>query len=154
MTHGDLTPLSESPRVDPFFIEVGLMSAQSKMGLLAIVLIVAGCQKPASRNAETAPPVNVTTAQTVPDQWLGRWDGPEGTFLNLSKDGATYTVVIQDLDGPRSFEGVDDHGRVRFVRDGKTEYLVAGDGEASGMKWLADKKDCLLTRRGEGWCRT
>ena len=83
----------------------------------------------------------------------GRWDGPEGTFLNLSRSGAHYTVVIQDLDGPRTFDGVDDHGRVRFVRDGKTEFLTAGDGEASGMKWLADKKHCLLTRRGEGWCR-
>jgi hypothetical protein len=129
------------------------MSAQSAIGLLAIVLIAAGCQTHAGRNTETAPQANGTTAQDVPDQWLGRWDGPEGTILVLSRDGAKYTVLIQNLDGPRSFDGVADHGRVRFVRDGKTEYLVAGDGEASGMKWLADKKKCLLTRPGEGWCR-
>jgi len=130
-----------------------MMSAQSATGLLAIMLITAGCQTHTGRTAETELQPNATAAQAVPDQWMGRWDGPEGTFLNLSRDGSKYTVVIQDLDGPRSFEGVGDHGRVRFVRDGKTEYLVAGDGKASGMKWLADKKHCLLTRAGEGWCR-
>ena len=129
------------------------MRAHAATGLLAMGLIAAGCQAPAGRITERAPQANTTTAQAVPDQWLGRWDGPEGTFLNLSRNGATYTVVIQDLDGPRTFEGVEEDGRVRFVRDGKTEYLVAGDGHASGMKWLADKKNCLLTRAGEGWCR-
>jgi hypothetical protein len=129
------------------------MSAHSATGLLAIVLLAVGCQTHTGRTAETAHEANATTAQAVPDGWLGRWDGPEGTFLNLSRSGATYTVLIQDLDGPRSFDGVADQGRVRFVRDGKTEYLVAGDGKASGMKWLADKKNCLLTRAGEGWCR-
>ena len=129
------------------------MRAHSAAGLVAMVLIATGCQKPAGSNAASAPQANGATSRVVPDQWLGRWDGPEGTFLNLSRNGEKYTVVIQDLDGPRSFEGVEDDGRVRFVRDGKTEYLVAGDGQASGMKWLADKKNCLLTRRGEGWCR-
>ena len=130
-----------------------MMSAHSAGGLLAIVLIAAGCQTHGGRNAETGPQAKASAAEVVPDQWLGRWDGPEGTFLRLSRSGATYTVVIQDLDGVRVFNGVDDHGRVRFVRDGRTEYLVAGGGEASGMKWLADKKNCLLTRPGEGWCR-
>jgi hypothetical protein len=129
------------------------MSAPSAAGLLAIVMIMAGCQAPTGRSPAAAPQVNGITAQAVPDQWLGRWDGPEGTFLNLSRNGTKYTVLIQDLDGPRMFDGVADQGRVRFVRDGKTEYLVAGDGVASGMKWLADKKHCLLTRVGEGWCR-
>jgi len=129
------------------------MRAHSATGLLAIVLIAVGCQTHTGRTAEGTPQAVAATAQVVPDEWLGRWDGPEGTFLHLSRTGAKYTILIQDLDGPRTFDGVDDHGRVRFVRDGKTEYLVAGDGEASGMKWLADKKHCLLTRAGEGWCR-
>jgi hypothetical protein len=130
-----------------------LMRTHSATGLLAMVLIAAGCQTHAGRTADGTPQTIATAAQLVPDQWLGRWDGPEGTFLNLSRNGAKYTVVIQDLDGPRSFDGVDDHGHVRFVRDGKTEFLIAGDGHASGMKWLADKRHCLLTRPGEGWCR-
>jgi hypothetical protein len=75
------------------------------------------------------------------------------TFLRLSKAGEQYVVVIQDLDGPKTFAGFADGNRIRFERNGKTEYISAGDGEATGMKWLADKKDCLLTKKGEGWCR-
>ncbi len=30
--------------------------------------------------------------------------------------------------------------------------LRAGDGEATGLKWLADK-DCLIVATGEGYCR-
>jgi hypothetical protein len=129
------------------------MRACARAGLLVIVLSGIGCQTHAVRNTEPVSEANARGADAVPAQWMGRWDGPEGTFLNLTRDGSKYTVVIQDLDGPRSFEGVGDDGRVRFVRDGKTEYLVAGDGKASGMKWLADKRHCLLTRAGEGWCR-
>lgn len=87
------------------------------------------------------------------DQWLGRWDGVEGTYLRLAKKGDKYVVEIRDLDGSKTFEGLGDGNRIRFTRDGKTEFISAGDGRATGMKWLADKKNCLLTRAGEGWCR-
>jgi hypothetical protein len=96
---------------------------------------------------ETKPPARTT------DQWLGRWDGPEGTFLQISKSGDHYAVEIQDLDGPKTFEGFADGNRIQFTRDGKTEFISAGDGQATGMKWLTEKKNCLLTRQGEGWCR-
>lgn len=33
-------------------------------------------------NSIAAPP-----ASSVPDQWLGKWIGPEGTFLVLAKNG-------------------------------------------------------------------
>jgi hypothetical protein len=98
----------------------------------------------------TKPPAQLNQAR---DHWLGRWDGPEGTFLQLSKSGDHYAVEIQDLDGPKTFEGFADGDRIRFTRDGKTEFISAGDGQATGMKWLAEKKNCLLTRQGEGWCR-
>jgi heat shock protein HslJ len=87
------------------------------------------------------------------DQWLGRWDGVEGTYLRLAKKGDKYVVEISDLDGPKTFEGLGDGNRIQFTRDGKTEFISAGNGQATGMKWLADKKNCLLTRQGEGWCR-
>ena len=128
------------------------MKAWLAIGTLATMLSAAGCRNHASPAPE---PLSETVAKVPPttDQWLGQWDGPEGTFLRLSKDGDKYIVLIQDLDGPRTFNGVEEHGRIRFVRDGKTEYIFAGDGGASGMKWLADKKSCLMTRPGEGWCR-
>jgi hypothetical protein len=64
-----------------------------------------------------------------------------------------YTVTIQNLDGPRTFQGSASQGRVQFVRDGVAETIHASDGTATGMKWLADKSDCLTVRTGEGYCR-
>ena len=126
------------------------MNAGSANGILALLLSLAGCQNHASYDPDSR---NGSKVAHSADQWLGRWDGPEGTFLQLSRVGGVYTVVIQDLDGPQTFEGVEDSSCIRFLRAGKTEYIFASSGQASGMKWLADKKNCLMTRSGEGWCR-
>ena len=85
--------------------------------------------------------------------WLGKWNGPEGTFLNLEKDGIGYSVIIQDLDGPTSFYGTEDPNGITFVRGGTKEIIRVGNGKQTGMKWLADKKDCLVIKIGEGYCR-
>jgi hypothetical protein len=40
------------------------------------------------------------------------------------------------------------------VRDGTTETIRATDGAGTGMKWLANKTDCLVVTVGsEGFCR-
>ena len=85
--------------------------------------------------------------------WQGRWTGPEGTFLEIRKDQDRYSVTIQDLDGPSTFNGAAVADGIQFVRDGKTELLHATDGPGTGMKWLQDKEDCLTVRPGEGFCR-
>ena len=130
---------------------------KSKLTLTICLLALAGCQSHPSLPAHTvepsSPAVAASAAANGTDAWLGRWNGPEGTYLQLSKVGDHYTVEIRDLDGSRTFIGYPADGRIRFVRDGKTEFLSAGNGEAAGMKWLLDKKHCLLTRQGEGWCR-
>jgi hypothetical protein len=54
------------------------------------------------------------------------------------------------LDG---YEGVATAGGIRFPRNGKTESIHAGNGEDTGMKWLLDKKNCLIIKYGEGFCR-
>jgi hypothetical protein len=59
----------------------------------------------------------------VPRDWVGRWPGPEGTWLDIS------------------------------VADGVRESLRATDGAGTGMKWLAGKTTCLVVRPGEGFCR-
>ena len=123
------------------------MRAWLAAGSFAVLFSLAGCRHHGSLSAENK------AVQDPTDEWLGRWDGPEGTYLQLSKASGQYVVAIQDLDGPKTFAGFSDGHRIRFERDGKTEFISAGNGEATGMKWLADKKDCLLTRKGEGWCR-
>src|SRR5690606_2166804 len=108
---------------------------------LAVILFSAGC---------TSAPAPDPTAT---EQWLGRWNGPKGTYLEISGTPADYRLTIADLDGPRRFVGRAQGAKIVFVRDGVVETLSASDGEATGMKWLADKPDCLTVRRGEGYCR-
>lgn len=101
-----------------------------------------------SPNPTAAPPAN-----NITDHWLGKWIGPEGTFLALGRDGANYVVEIHSLDGPASYQGTSAGDHIEFQRNGKTESLHAGSGQDTGMKWLLDKKNCLIIRTGEGFCR-
>ncbi|MFI8736512.1 hypothetical protein ACIGKM_11425 [Ectopseudomonas toyotomiensis] len=89
----------------------------------------------------------------VTEQWLGRWNGPEGTYLDISGTPADYRLTIANLDGPRRFVGRAQGAKIVFVRDGVVESISATDGEATGMKWLLDKQNCLTVRSGEGYCR-
>ena len=134
---------------------------QKTMRVSALVglLLASGCQyrdpgesaslPPASSHLPTREPAVVRAS----DQWLGPWTGPEGTSLQLSQAGDGYAVVIQSLDGPATYAGkaVGDH--IEFTRDGRTESIRASDGKGTGMKWLAEKTDCLTITKGEGYCR-
>jgi hypothetical protein len=119
---------------------------------------------PSSASTSSAPslasspaPVANSSAASTPDPgqaWLGRWRGPEGTYLQLDATGsASYAVRIKDLDAERTFQGVGKDGVVHFERDGKQESIKATDGDATGMKWLAGKTTCLTVHPGEGYCR-
>lgn len=99
------------------------------------------------------PPPGLVSPSPPTDAWLGKWVGPEGTLLTLSRNGQGYDVAIQSLDGPATYAGVPVGDHVEFTRAGKRESLVAGNGAATGMKWLADKQHCLVIRPGEGFCR-
>ena len=113
---------------------------------LGIFLLgTSGCDKP---TLPAPRPVTVDVAS-----WPGRWNGPEGTFLELKRQGEEMVVTIQNLDGPKTYSGriVRDH--VEFERDGKVESIRATGGPETGMKWLVGKADCLTIRTGEGFCR-
>ena len=94
-----------------------------------------------------------TPAASITDQWLGQWNGPEGTFLRLEANDGKYKVTIQNLDGPRRFEGISSGNTIRFERDGIQESIHASNGAETGMKWLSEKSNCLTVRTGEGYCR-
>lgn len=121
----------------------------------ALVLPLLGSLLLAACGDARAPsqPSPVQSEEPRADQWLGRWTGPEGTALTLTQEGGGYRVHIESLDGAGSYLGVavDDH--LSFQRDGATETLRATDGVGTGMKWLADKSDCLVIRPSEGFCR-
>ena len=91
------------------------------------------------------------------DDWVGRWVGVEGTYLDIKKaegGGDDYTLKMQyDLDHSGTFDGTATDTGIRFTRDGTHYTLHATDGDATGLKWLAGKKDCLTVKSGEGYCR-
>lgn len=88
-----------------------------------------------------------------PDAWLGKWNGPEGTYLQLDGGDGQYEVTIQNLDGPATFQGTAVGDQVTFERNGVKETIRASNGVETGMKWLSEKSDCLTVRPGEGYCR-
>jgi hypothetical protein len=122
-----------------------MMTRHICLVLIAALVLLGGCSDRGTGAPQASP--------AVTDAWLGRWTGPEGTFLLLAGGNGTYRVTIQNLDGPRVFAGVGTAGQIRFERDGVTELIHATDGAGTGMKWLADKTDCLTVRFGEGYCR-
>lgn len=108
---------------------------------------------PAAPAAAPITPAAPAAASALPDQWLGKWTGPEGTYLQLAGSDAKVDVTISNLDGPRTFQGAVEGNQIVFERDGVKEAIHATNGEATGMKWLTDKTNCLTVRAGEGYCR-
>lgn len=102
-------------------------------------------------SSATATPATKENIQA--DKWLGQWNGPEGTYLLLSKSGERFVVKIQSLDESKTYEGIPVGDHIQFERDGKTESIRAGTGAETGMKWLLDEKNCLIIKAGEGFCR-
>ncbi|WP_404335124.1 hypothetical protein AB2M62_15305 [Sphingomonas sp. MMS12-HWE2-04] len=90
------------------------------------------------------------------DAWLGRWKGVEGTYLVISKgDGrGRYKLEMQyTLDDKGTFEGAGSDDGILFSRPDGAQTLRASNGDATGLKYLAGKKDCLTVKSGEGYCR-
>lgn len=104
------------------------------------------------------PAENATTpaqAAKVEADYVGKWVGPEGLVLEVKpKAGGGVTIVNQwTLDDKGTFDGSVTAEGLRFMRGGEAVTAVASDGDATGMKWLAGKKDCLTVKPGEGYCR-
>ena len=54
----------------------------------AVPLLLAGCATSGSEQDGR-----------VTEQWQGRWNGPEGTYLDITGTPADYRLTIADLDG-------------------------------------------------------
>ena len=100
--------------------------------------------------------VTNVAAPTDRDAWVGKWTGVEGTMLTIAKgDGpGRYKLDMQyTLDDKGSFEGTGTDEGIAFRRPDGAQVLRATDGDATGLKYLAGKKDCLTVKTGEGYCR-
>ncbi len=123
------------------------------LALIGMTLMLSTCSDKPAEPVATEVVKDIHPIPNATHQWLGQWNGPEGTFLRLEADDGKYTVTIQNLDGPRSFEGVSSGDTIRFERDGIQESIHASNGAETGMKWLSEKSNCLTVRAGEGYCR-
>jgi hypothetical protein len=143
------------------------------LSLALCALPLAACGQPAATDTTpgnavmpTATPSNEAVTPSVapaadavakPEaEYLGRWVGVEGMVLNVTKRaGGGVTLDMQwDLDHHGTFPGTVTAQGLRFTRNGVDEVAVPGDGDATGLKWLAGKKKCLTVKPGEGYCRT
>ncbi|KAA6169210.1 lipoprotein [Pseudomonas veronii] len=131
--------------------------------LLCAVALLAACNQEAKVAPKPAPAsVQATLVPQTPptDQWVGKWIGVEGLNLTIAKDDSIgrghYVLTMQyglDAGDSGTFKGEAADGGIAFTRPDGPQLLRAGDGEATGLKWLADKKDCLIVATGEGYCR-
>jgi hypothetical protein len=94
-----------------------------------------------------------SSAAPISDQWVGKWIGPEGTYLQLDGVNGAYKITLKDLDTERYYTGAAIDNRIVFTRNDVEESIRATNGVETGMKWLADKANCLTIRSGEGFCR-
>lgn len=133
------------------------MIPRTVLPLMSLFILAACDTRPQDRGVVTrhapSPPAVSSSSGDLARRWLGAWSGPEGTSLVIAPAGNAYRVTIRNLDGPRTFRAAIAGERLAFERDGVNESIHAGTGTETGMKWLADKSDCLIVKAGEGYCR-
>jgi hypothetical protein len=112
----------------------------------------AAVQSPAATASPSASPAAVD--KKTSEALVGRWTGPEGTYLDVSKNGDKYKVEIKNLDGVKSYDGTAKDGTIEFVRNGKTETVRSVTGAETGMKGFEKETNCVVVTKGsEGFCR-
>ena len=102
----------------------------------------------------------VYPGEFVAENYLGHWVGVEGMMLDVArtaKDGKFRLTMKWDLDHKGTFigYGVGEPAApgIAFTRSGEQLVLRQSDGNATGLKYLAGKYDCLMVKSGEGYCR-
>ena len=131
--------------------------------VLSTLALLTACDQDAKSPAKPAPPsVQATLVPETPptEKWIGQWIGVEGLHLTIAKDDnigrGHYLLTMQyglDAEDAGTFKGEAAEDGIAFTRPDGPQSLRAGDGAATGLKWLADKKDCLIVATGEGYCR-
>jgi hypothetical protein len=122
-----------------------------------MLLPLAGTAQPAPK-AATMVQGEGMKAKVPTNRFIGHWIGPEGLYLDIAADGGPYSGryalrMKYTLDDEGSFTGLAHLDTIVFQRGGRQLSIRAGNGDATGMKWLAGKADCLIVAPGEGYCR-
>lgn len=135
----------------------------------AALALLTGCEKaeapaPVDSAATEAPVETAAPKAAATDPaaaahrfapWAGKWTGVEGMYVTITTaEPGKYKLEMQsDLDTKGTYDGSDSDGGIMFKRGAETLTLAASTGDATGLKYLAGKKDCLKVKDGEGYCR-
>ena len=105
--------------------------------------------------AEGAEATDPATAPHRFADWAGKWTGVEGMYATItSTDPGKYKLEMQsDLDTKGTYDGEDSEHGIKFKRGSEELSLRRGSGDETGLKYLAGKKECLIVKSGEGYCR-
>ncbi|CAN5179468.1 hypothetical protein BH09PSE3_BH09PSE3_22620 [soil metagenome] len=133
---------------------------------LVALLLIAACAKPAPENVAVSNIADPEITEVADDSgggegptavadWNGKWVGVEGLVLVIAPGATADTrkLKITLLDGTNDYDGKVENDTIEFTRGGKIETIHAGTGAETGLKYLADKDDCLIIKPGEGFCR-
>ena len=147
------------------------------LGALAATVFAVGACEPKTETKDQTAGAPVTAPSAKPSlepevanpteaalqKMLGRWEGPEGTYININDkkvpDGKQqnprkFDIEIKNLDKVEKFEGTAKGQDIEFTRNGKTETVKAATGPGTGMKWLEKETNCLVVTKGsEGFCK-
>jgi hypothetical protein len=105
--------------------------------------------------ADETVPVESTAEVADISGWAGKWTGPEGLFVTITPaaDDKITLEMQSDLDTKGTYEGTAVAEGISFKRGEETLTLKKATGDETGLKYLAGKKDCLMVKNGEGYCR-
>jgi hypothetical protein len=113
-----------------------------------------GQSSPAASPGVNASPVADVKPSAKVEAMAGKWNGPEGTYLNISKKGTGFEVEIRNLEGSKKFVGVAKGDTIEFTRNGKPETIKPASGVETGMKGFEKETNCLVVTKGsEGFCK-
>jgi hypothetical protein len=124
--------------------------------VVAACCLLGACSPKPAKTESAAPPAEATKkAPPATDAWLGKWIGVEGNYLQIDAGDApgVYAITEGTLDGVLHYMGEAAGGAIAFTNAGKVEKITAVTGQDTGLKYLADKQNCLVIESGRGFCR-
>lgn len=141
----------------------------------AALVMLAGCEKAEAPAPDTKTTTEEVPVETVPSDtaatdeaatdpataphrfasWAGKWTGVEGMYVTITPgEPGKYKLEMQsDLDTKGTYDGQDSEHGIKFKRGNEELSLHRGNGDDTGLKYLAGKKECLIVKEGEGYCR-
>jgi hypothetical protein len=93
------------------------------------------------------------------DTWLGRWIGVEGEYMDILPVGDFYKINVFNMDGNKtsgiSEKAANQKQEIIFYTNEIAQVITAGNGDDTGMKWLAGENNCLIIEGGinTGFCK-